>query len=462
LSVTFARVALLAAAFVVAAVVSPLSSAGSEKVALSVAIDGAIGPASTRQLEEALDVAAKRDAAVLILQIDTPGGLVTSMREMIADILASPVPVIGYVAPAGGHAASAGTYILYATHVAAMAPGTNLGAATPVEMGGLPSLPGGEKDNGPAKDEKDATGRPAGDAMMAKVTNDAVALIRSLAELRGRNGDWGEKAVREAASLSANAALQEHVIDFVAHDTTELLQLADGRTVDVAGKKVVLATKGLPVETLEPGWFIRLLAVITDPNIAIILMLVGVYGIVFEFTSPGAVAPGVIGTICLVLGLYALNLLPINYTGLALMLLGVAFLVVEAFNPTVVLGLGGVAAFLFGAAMLLKTQGPGFAMSWAVIGPAAALTLGLALLTGTYVWAARRNPPRVGGEAMRGLPAEILDWQGGEGHVLALGERWRAKADEPIAPGDSVEVTDVSDLVLTVRRSDAARNGAKQ
>ncbi|AEH87708.1 NfeD family protein [Mesorhizobium opportunistum] len=459
---SFARVALLAVTLVVAAVVSPFPSAGGERVALSVAIDGAIGPASTRQLEEALDVAARRDAAALILKLDTPGGLVTSMREMIADILASPVPVIGYVAPAGGHAASAGTYILYATHVAAMAPGTNLGAATPVEMGGLPSLPGGEKDNGPAKDQKDANGRPAGDAMMAKVTNDAVALIRSLAELRGRNGDWGEKAVREAASLSANAALQEHVIDLVARDTTELLQQADGRTVDVAGRKVLLATSGLPVETLEPGWFIRLLAVITDPNTAVILMLVGVYGIVFEFTSPGAVAPGVVGTICLVLGLYALDLLPINYTGLALMLLGITFLVIEAFNPTVVLGLSGVAAFVFGAAMLMRVEGPGFAMSWAVIGPAAALTLGLALLTGTYVRAVRRNPPRVGGEAMRGVPAEILDWQGGEGHVLALGERWRAKADEPIEAGDSVEVTDISDLVLTVRRRDAGGNGARQ
>ncbi|AZO53783.1 MULTISPECIES: nodulation protein NfeD [unclassified Mesorhizobium] len=460
---TFARVALLAAAFVVAAVLCPFPSAGSERVALSVAIDGAIGPASSRQLKEALDAAARRDAAVLILQLDTPGGLVTSMREMIADILASPVPVIGYVAPAGGHAASAGTYILYATHVAAMAPGTNLGAATPVEIGGLPSLPGDEKGNQKGQgDQKEAGGRPAGDAMMAKVTNDAVALIRSLGELRGRNGDWGEKAVREAASLSANAALQEHVIDFVARDTTELLLLADGRTVDVAGKKVVLATKGLPVETLEPGWFIQLLSVITDPNTAVILMLVGVYGIVFEFTSPGAVAPGVIGTICLLLGLYALDLLPINYTGLALMLLGVVFLIIEAFNPTVVLGFGGVAAFLFGAAMLLRVEGPGFALSWAIIGPAGALTLGLALLSGTYLWAARRNPPRVGGEAMRGQPAEILDWQGGEGHVLALGERWRAKADEPVAAGDSVEVTDISDLVLTVRRRDAGRNGARQ
>jgi len=454
--VRLARVALLAAAFAAAAVLFPFSSAGmaAERVALSISIDGAIGPASARQLKEALKAAADRNAEVLIVQLDTPGGLVTSMREMIADILASPVPVIGFVAPAGGHAASAGTYILYATHVAAMAPGTNLGAATPIEFGGLPSLPGGEKDN------KDTGGRPPGDAEMAKVTNDAVALIRSLAELRGRNGDWGEKAVRQAASLSASAALQEHVIDFIARDTTELLQLADGRTVDVAGKKEVLATKGLAVETLDPGWFIRLLAVITDPNVAVLLMLVGFYGIVFEVTSPGAVAPGVIGAICLVLALYALDLLPINYTGLALMLLGVAFLIVEAFNPTVVLGLGGAAAFLLGAAMLLKIEGPGFAISWAIIGPAAALTLGLALLAGSYLWAARRNPPRIGGEAMRGLPVEILDWQGGEGHVLALGERWRAKADEPIAPGDRAEVTGVIDLVLTVRRRGAGNDGA--
>jgi membrane-bound serine protease (ClpP class) len=469
LSVKLARVALIAAALVAAVVVCPSSATGEaggqERVALRVEIDGAIGPASARQSREALAVAAERNAEVLILQMNTPGGLATSMREMIADILASPVPVIGYVAPAGGHAASAGTYILYATHVAAMAPGTNLGAATPVELGGpLPSFPGGDdKNDGTGKDEKNATGPPpAGDAMTAKATNDAVALIRSLAELRGRNADWGEKAVREAASLSANAALQEHVIDFVARDTTELLQLADGRTVEIAGRTEVLATKGLPVETLEPGWLIRLLAVITDPNIAVILMLIGVYGLVFEFTSPGAVAPGVIGTICLLLGLYALNLLPINYAGLALMLLGIIFLVVEAFNPTVILGLGGVTAFLLGAAMLLKTEGPGFEMSWPVIGIAAALTLGLAVLTGSYLWAARKNVPRVGAQAMHGLPAKILDWEGGEGHVLARGERWRARADEPLAVGDSVEVTDVRGLVLTIRRRKVRSKGARQ
>ncbi|MER8505021.1 nodulation protein NfeD [Mesorhizobium sp. M0204] len=461
-----ARAVLLAAAFVAVAAVCPSSATGEadgrEKVVLRVEIDGAIGPASARQLEEALAVAADRNAQALILQMDTPGGLVTSMREMIAGILASPVPVIGYVAPAGGHAASAGTYILYATHLAAMAPGTNLGAATPIEMGGpLPSFPDGGKNDGPEAD-KDKKNAPAGDAMIAKATNDAVALIRSLAELRGRNAEWGEKAVREAASLSAGAALQQHVIDFVARDTTELLQLADGRTVEIVGKKEAMATKGLPVETLEPGWLIRLLAVITDPNIAVILMLVGVYGLVFEFTSPGAVAPGVIGTICLLLGLYALNLLPISYAGLALMLLGIIFLVVEALNPTVVLGLGGVAAFLLGAAMLLRIEGPGFEMSWAVIGTAAVLTLGLALLTGSYLWAVRKNVPRVGAQAMQGLPAEVLDWQGCEGHVLARGERWRAKADEPLAVGDSVEVADVRDLVLTIRRRNVRSDGARQ
>ncbi|RWD00590.1 MAG: nodulation protein NfeD, partial [Mesorhizobium sp.] len=318
-----------------------------------------------------------------------------------------------------------------------------------------------DKNNAPEAG-KDPKSPPAGDAMIAKATNDAVALIRSLAELRGRNADWGEKAVREAASLSANAALQERVVDFVARDTTELLQLADGRTVEIAGRKEVLATKGLPVETLEPGWLIRLLAVITDPNIAVILMLIGVYGLVFEFTSPGAVAPGVVGTICLLLGLYALNLLPISYAGLALMLLGIIFLVVEVFNPTVVLGLGGVAAFLLGAAMLLRIEGPGFEMSWAVIGTAAVLTLGLALLTGSYLWATRKKVSRVGAQAMQGLPAKVLDWEGGEGHVLARGERWRATADEPFAVGDSVEVADVRGLVLTIRRRNLRSDGAKQ
>ncbi|MCA0277485.1 MAG: nodulation protein NfeD [Proteobacteria bacterium] len=425
---------------------------GRNPLALTIDLDGAIGPASARQLKEGLATAAERNAEVVILEMNTPGGLVTSMREMIADILASPIPVIGYVAPAGGHAASAGTYILYATHLAAMAPGTNIGAATPIEIGGLPSLPGGGN-NSDNKDQKGATqAEPAGDPMMAKVTNDAVALIRSLAELRGRNAEWGEKAVREAASLSANAALEQHVIEIVAHDKAELLRLADGRTVDVAGRKEVLVTRDIQEETVRPGWLIQLLQVITDPNVAVILMLVGVYGLVFEFSSPGMVAPGVVGTICLLLGLYALNFLPINYAGLALMLLGIAFLVMEALNPTVVLGLGGVAAFLLGAAMLLKVEAPGFALSWAVVGTAAALSLGLALLAGSYLLAVRKRPSPVGAQAMRGLPAKVVDWQASEGHVMAQGERWRARSDEVFVPGEGVEVTGIKGLVLSVRR----------
>src|SRR5438876_8665296 len=346
-----------------------LSAEESGRPALMIEIDGAIGPATARYVKEALTTAGERRAGIVVLRLNTPGGLATSMREIIADVLGSSVPVIGYVAPSGAHAASAGTYIRYATHIAAMAPGTNLGAATPVQIGGpLPGLPdttpGKDKDKKEGSDQQPKTK----DAMTAKATNDAVALIRSLAEMHGRNADWGEKAVREAASLSANAALEAHVIDLMARDVADLLQSIDGRKVDVAGSPRSLATKGLPVETLKPGWLIRFLSVITDPNVAVLLMLLGIYGLAFEFMSPGAVAPGVIGTISLLLGLYALNLLPIDYTGLALMLLGVIFLIVEAINPTVVLGTGGLAAFLLGAVMLFKVEAPGYRLSWTIIG----------------------------------------------------------------------------------------------
>src|SRR5467141_1007044 len=325
-----------------------LSAEEGGRPALTIEIDGAIGPATSRHVKEALTTAGERRAGVVILRLNTPGGLATSMREIIADVLASSVPVVGYVAPSGAHAASAGTYILYATHIAAMAPGTNLGAATPVQIGGpLPGLPDATPDKSD-KDKKDGSDQQpkTRDAMTAKATNDAVALIRSLAELRGRNADWAEKAVREAASLSANAALQANVIDLVARNPTELLQLIDGRTVELAGGDMrQLATKGLTIERLDPGSLIRLLSVITNPNVAFILLMVGIYGLIFELSTPGAIAPGVIGTICLLLGLYALNMLPINYTVLALCLLGIAFLVVEIFNPVVVLGLDRVAAF---------------------------------------------------------------------------------------------------------------------
>jgi membrane-bound serine protease (ClpP class) len=458
--VNLARAVLFATVLAVAPAVflPPATAMEAGKLALKIEIDGPIGPAIARHVRDALITAGKRRAEVVILRMNTPGGLVTSMREIIADVLASPVPLVGYVAPSGAHAASAGTYILYATHVAAMAPGTNLGAATPVEIGGRTSgSPVGErsdKSGGSGKNDKDAAAPPAsGDAMTAKVTNDAVAFIRSLAELRGRNADWAEKAVREAASLSASGALVAGVIDLVARDEADLLQRIDGRNVEMAdGNMRKLSTKGVLVETFQPGWLIRLLSVITDPNVAFILMIIGIYGLVFEFSSPGAVAPGVIGTISLLLGLYALNLLPIDYTGLALMVLGIIFLIVEAFNPTVVLGLGGLVAFVLGAAMLFKVQAPGYQLSWTIIGIAAAMTFALSALAGRSLWVTRKNPALVGAQAMRGLPAEVLDWHGDSGHVVAQGERWQARSEEVFATREIVEVTAVKDLTLFVRR----------
>lgn len=447
------QAALVAAIAAVAPIVVSLPASAGESggLALTISIDGAIGPASASYVKEALLKAAERRAEVVVLRINTPGGLTTSMREIIADVLASPVPVVGYVAPSGAHAASAGTYILYATHIAAMAPGTNLGAATPVQIGSpIPGLPGGKPD----KNDKDTGARPK-DAMSEKATNDAVALIRSLAELHGRNADWAEKAVREAASLSAGAALQEHVIDLIAKSPTELLKQIDGRSVEVAGQARRLATRDAVLEAIDPGWASRFLAVITDPNVALILLLIGVYGLIFEFTSPGAVAPGIVGTICLLLGLYALNLLPINYAGLALILIGIALLTIEAFNPTVVLGSGGLVAFVLGAVMLFKFEAPGFQLSWTVVGLTTALFASLVLFVLGSVWRARKGPVRLGAQAMRGLSAEVLDWTENEGHVFAQGERWKARSSEAFKPGDVVEVANIIDLTLVVRRGPA-------
>lgn len=451
--------AALFAAIGAALVVSPLPASTGENLVVTVSIDGAIGPATASYVKDALTRAAERRAEAVILRLNTPGGLSTSMREIISDVLASPVPVVGFVAPSGAHAASAGTYILYATHIAAMAPGTNIGAATPVQIGGpFPNLPQpspGKNGKGSKEGEAKST-----DTMTAKVTNDAVAFIRSLAELRGRNADWAEKAVREAATLSANGALQAKVIELVARDQADLLRQVDSRVVEVAGGKTrTLATKNAVVEAIEPGWISRLLAVITDPNVALILMLLGVYGLIFEFISPGMVAPGVVGTICLLLSLYAFNLLPINYAGLALMLVGIALLTIEAFNPTVVIGSGGVIAFVLGAVMLLNVRAPGFRLSWSVIGIAVAMFIGLILVVLRALARALKGPVRLGAQAMRGLSAEVLDWSENEGHVFAQGERWQARGIETFKPGDVVEVANIKDLTLVVRRRPALTEG---
>jgi membrane-bound serine protease (ClpP class) len=442
--------------------------------ALIADINGPIGPAATSFITKAIDEAGARNAEILILRIDTPGGLATSMRDIIREILASPVPVVGYVAPPGARAASAGTYILYATHVAAMAPGTNLGAATPVQIGGggfpgLPSPTEGEKKKKPGDGDeasKEEEAAPA-DPMKLKTVNDAVAFIRSLAELRGRNADWAEEAVRKAASLPARQALEKNVIDLVAQDTGELLTALDGRTVSVGREERTLSTAKLHIERLEPDFITELLGILANPNVALILMMIGAYGLIFELATPGSIGPGVVGVICLVLGLYALNQLPLNYAGLALVFVGIGLMVAEALSPSFgVLGTGGIIAFVIGAAMLIDTDVPAFQVSWSVIASIAVITgLTLILLLG-YVWRSLRRPAASGSDAMVGESVEVLDWSEGEGHVWAAGERWNARADRHVfEEGEMARVRAVEGITLKVaplRRGRRKPGGGKR
>jgi membrane-bound serine protease (ClpP class) len=371
---------------------------------------------------------------------------------MIAAIIGSRVPVVGYVAPSGARAASAGTYILYATNIAAMAPGTNVGAATPISLG-VPGLPGGESEKkGDNKDEMPA------DASKAKAVNDAVAFIRSLAELRGRNVKWAEDAVRKAVSISAVQALKLGVIDVIADDVENLLTAIDGFKVKIGKTEQTLATKGLSVKRVEPDSLTEILSILTDPNVALILMMIGVYGLIFEFATPGSIGPGVVGAICLVLGLYALNQLPFNYAGLALLLIGIVCMVAEAFTPTFgVLGLGGLIAFVLGAAFLIDTDVPAFQLSWTVIGgTAAASGLMLTVLLG-YVWRMMRRPVAGGELGLVGREARVMDWSGTAGHVFVHGERWAARSPEPLNEGQSVRVLRLDGLTLVVTADASAK-----
>ena len=394
--------------------------------------------------------------------MDTPGGLLSSTREMIHAILASPVPVVMYVAPNGSRAASAGTYLMYAAHVAAMAPSTHLGAATPISIS--PGLPGSPPPSPPPQEPapgkenqgKDKQPSPPADGKTAqerKVINDAIAYIRSLAELRGRNADWAEKAVRDAATLTASAALKEGVIDLIADDVAELLAKVDGRVVKTPAGEVRLETRGRQVVELKPDWKTEVMQVISDPNVALILMTIGIYGILFEFWHPGAMVPGVIGAICLIVALAAFSVLPVNYAGLALLILGIALMVAEAFVPSFgIVGLGGIAAFALGALFLFDPEQSDIPIraSWQVIAGLTALSAALSLGVLGFALRARRRPVLTGAEEMLGATGEVMDWAGGAGRVRVLGEIWAARSGAMLAAGQKVRVTGRTGLVLAV------------
>ncbi len=473
------------------------SSTGGGTVTL-LQIQGAIGPATADFITRSIEIAEESNATLIVLEMDTPGGLDTSMREIIQGILASEVPVATYVWPQGARAASAGTYILYASHIAAMAPATNLGAATPVAIGApAPASPTDTADEEADEDEADSdedasdadendgdlddadaddsdagdsgtgdgedTGAEPSDLIPAPATaterkaiNDAVAYIRSLAELRGRNADWAEDAVRAAESLSSSDALEMNVIDLIADDLSDLLQQLDGWEVDIDGQTIELDTTGLIYERIEPDWRTRLLEVISNPTVAYMLMLLGIYGLIFEGYNPGAIVPGVVGAISLLLALFAFQVLPINYAGLALIALGVILMVSEFLVPSFgALGMGGIAAFIFGSVILIDSDVPGLAVSLPLIITIAAS--GALVLLGVVWFAVRsRDRPVVSGqEEMVGAHAEALHDFDSRGQIWVHGERWTARTSTPVTAGQSLEVVRVDGLTLHVQPKDS-------
>ncbi len=419
-------------------------------LAVLLELDGAIGPASSQYLEQGLKKAQERQARLVVLQLDTPGGLDTAMREMIKRILQSPIPVVVYVAPSGARAASAGTYLLYAAHVAAMAPATNLGAATPIALS--PMAP--RQPSPPRPADKDPEAKPevaAPDAAERKMINDAVAYIRGLAERRGRNADWAEQAVREGASLSAEQALKLGVIDLMAPDLEQLLKALHGREVELSQGKLTLDTQALSLETITPGWRLQILAVLTNPTVAYLLMLIGIYGLLLEGYSPGAILPGVLGGICLLLALYAFQVLPVNYAGLALIFLGIALIVAEAFAPSFgVLGLGGVVAFVIGSLLLMDSDVPGYGVSLSLIAAIATVAALLMLAMGFLLMKSRRSRVVSGQQGLLLETALALEDFSGEGHVAVHGESWQARSRSPVQRGQRLRIARVDGLTLDV------------
>lgn len=416
-------------------------------------IKGAIGPAAVDYFERSLKKARAQNIDLLILRLDTPGGLDLAMRDIVQAIIASPIPVATYVAPSGSRAASAGTYILYASHIAAMAPGTNLGAATPVKIGGIDLEPTQKKDANQKEEGKTVEQpQPAGDTMARKMINDAEAYLRSLAQLHGRNPDWASEAVRASASLSAKEALEKKVVDIIAVDVADLLAQIHHREVKILGERRQLTTTGMHIETLEPDWRNRLLSIITDPNVAYILMLLGIYGLFFELSNPGSLLPGVIGAVSLLLALFAFQILPVNYTGVALILLGIAFMIGEALIPSFgALGIGGIIAFAVGSIILMDTETPGYAVSRSLIGGMVFITT-LFFIWVIRTWMKMRIQPVVSGqEGILGEEGYCLYYnERGQLYIQVHGETWRAESQTQMLPGQRVKVIKIQGLTLVV------------
>ncbi|MCG6965112.1 MAG: nodulation protein NfeD [Chromatiaceae bacterium] len=463
---------LLLSGLIPAATGSPAAHPEPAPQVLVMEIDGAIGPITAQYFTEGLRRARASSAPLLVLRLDTPGGLDAAMRDIVKDILASPLPVVCFVSPSGARAASAGTYILYACHVAAMAPATNLGSATPVQIGGFPGLPDQDGQSEPADDSgttaqdatdaggeagKEPADKPArktataGSKMERKIINDAAAFIRGLAKLRGRNAEWAERAVRQADNLTADEALERGVIDLVAQDVPDLLRRIDGREVRVLGESVTLHTAGLASEAFDPDWRTRILSAITDPNIAYVLMLVGIYGLIYELANPGAILPGVIGAIALLTALFAFQALPVNYAGLALLVLGVTFMVLEAFVPSFgALGIGGAIAFVIGSVILYRDESGQIGVAVPLIATFA--ILGMALFVGVlgYALKTRKRPVVSGREQMLHAIGVAEEDFAHSGRVRIHSETWNARASEPVHKGQRVKVTALEGLWLTV------------
>jgi membrane-bound serine protease (ClpP class) len=431
------------------ALTAPLAARAAE-VAL-IELDGPIGPASSSYVSAASGRAVQQGAQAIVLRLDTPGGLDAAMRDIIKTILASPVPVICWVGPGGARAASAGTFILYSCPLAAMAPGTNLGAATPIPIGGSWPSPTGGADQDNQDGNPPAKSPATRDAEENKVVNDAVAYIRSLAERYGRNADWAEQAVRGAASLTAEAALKQHVIELIAGNVDDLLRQADGRTVQVASGSATLSTARYELRRMPPGWRLELLAVVGSPTVAYLLLLVGIYGLLLEGFHPGAILPGVVGAISLLLAAYALHVLPVNYAGLALILLGVALLVAEALTPSFgVLGLAGIIAFVLGSVFMMDTDVPGYRVNLGVIAGIAFSAAALLAALMWLVWRARRAHVTTGGEAMLGATVRALEPIDTEGWAEIHGERWLVRSSRPLGTGQLARVLARNGLTLQV------------